>query len=281
VAKAFRFVTFLSDYGLEDEFVGVCRGVIKQFAPDVEILDIAHGIPPQDVSAGATVLAQAVRYMPPAVHLAVVDPGVGTNRRPVVIGTAMGPPLVGPDNGLLCPAADALGGATKAFEITNHDLFLESPSRTFHGRDVFAPVAARLALGMPPQEAGAPFGVDELVRLPFAAARVDDDHIHARVAQIDHFGNLQLNVVRQDLEGIGVLLGDELEVRAGGRSFGARYGEAFGEVSIGRLVVLEDSYRWIMVALNQGSARNFLETRRADPIILARVRREPKPADAS
>lgn len=274
MAKAFRFITFLSDYGLEDEFVGVCRGVVKRFAPDVEILDISHGIPPQDVAAGATVLAQAVRYMPPAVHLAVVDPGVGTSRRPVVIGTATGPPLVGPDNGLLCQAADALGGATQAFQITDRDLFLATPSRTFHGRDLFAPVAARLALGMPPQQVGPQLDVGELVRLPVDVARVDDDHVHARVVQIDHFGNLQLNAVRQDLEGIGVLPGDEVQIRAGGRSFTARYGETFGEVPVGRLVVLEDSHRWITVAVNQGNARDFLETRRGDPVILARVRRE-------
>src|ERR1051326_4012147 len=114
MATAFRFLTFMSDYGLEDEFVGVCHGVIKRFAPDVEILDLSHAIPPQDVRAGATVLAQAVSFMPAAVHLAIVDPGVGTPRRSVVIGTQHGPPLVGPDNGLLSLAAEALGGAVQA-----------------------------------------------------------------------------------------------------------------------------------------------------------------------
>ncbi|MCA1830419.1 MAG: SAM-dependent chlorinase/fluorinase [Actinobacteria bacterium] len=174
MALAFRFITFLSDYGLEDEFVGVCRGVIKRFAPEVEILDVAHGIPPQDIHAGATVLAQAVRYMPAAVHLAVVDPGVGTNRRQVVLGTKNGPPLVGPDNGLLCPAADALGGATQAFSIENRDLFLQAPSRTFHGRDIFAPVAARLALGMAPEEVGPRIDVESLVKLKQRQADVHE-----------------------------------------------------------------------------------------------------------
>jgi S-adenosyl-L-methionine hydrolase (adenosine-forming) len=272
VALAFRFLTFLSDYGLEDEFVGVCRGVVKRFAPEVEILDIAHGIPPQDIAAGATVLAQAVPYMPPAVHLAVVDPGVGTQRRSVVIGTAAGPPLVGPDNGLLWAAAQALGGATQAFEIANRDLFLDSPSRTFHGRDIFAPVAARLALGMPPEEVGPSVDVASLARLETRAAQVDDDHIHARIVQIDHFGNLQLNMARQDLNAIGILLGDEVEVRVGGRAFRPTFGQAFSEVGAGRLVLLEDSYKWMMLAANQASAMQLVEARRGDAVVVARVR---------
>jgi S-adenosylmethionine hydrolase len=273
VAVAFRFITFLSDYGLEDEFVGVCRGVIKRFAPDVEILDIAHGIPPQDVSAGATVLAQAVLYMPPAVHLAIVDPGVGTPRRAVAIGTASGPPLIGPDNGVLWLAAEALGGATHAFDITNRSLFLEAPSRTFHGRDIFAPVAARLALGMPLEEVGPAVPVVQLTRLEMPPAKIDDDHIHSRVVQIDHFGNLQLNFGRQELEGIGVLLGDEIEVRIGGRSFKAPYSQAFSEVPKGKLILLEDSHRHLTLAVNMGNARDTLEGRRGDPVIVARVQR--------
>ncbi|MGZ4138201.1 MAG: SAM hydrolase/SAM-dependent halogenase family protein [Actinomycetota bacterium] len=271
MALSFRFITFLSDYGLEDEFVGVCRGVVKRFAPEVEILDIAHGIPPQDVAAGATVLAQAVGYMPPAVHLAIVDPGVGTPRRAVVIGTKSGPPLIGPDNGVLSLAADALGGATHAFAITNDALFLETPSRTFHGRDIFAPVAARLALGMSPEEVGPPVAVADLVHIDIPPAKVDDDHIHSRVVQIDHFGNLQLNMGRQELEGIGVLLGDTIELRVGGRSFKAPYSQAFSEVQKGRLILLEDSHRHLMVAVNMGNARDVLEARRGDPVIVARV----------
>jgi S-adenosylmethionine hydrolase len=271
VAEAFRFITFLSDYGLEDEFVGVCRGVVKRFAPDVEILDIAHGIPPQDVSAGATVLAQAVRYMPPAVHLAIVDPGVGTPRRAVVIVTGEGPLLLGPDNGVLSLAAEALGGATRAYAITNQSLFLEAPSRTFHGRDIFAPVAARLALGMELEEVGPAVPIEELIRIEMPPARVDDDHVHARVVQIDHFGNLQLNFGRSELEGIGVLLGDATEVRVGGRSFKAPYSQAFSEVKKGGLILLEDSHRHLMLAVNMGNARETLEARRGDPVIIARV----------
>lgn len=274
MALSFRFLTFTTDYGLEDEFVGVCHGVVKRFAPDVEIIDISHGIPPQDVLAGATVLAQAVSYMPPAVHLAVVDPGVGTARRGVVIGTADGPPLIGPDNGVLWLATEQLGGAVQAHEIKNTTLFLKMPSKSFHGRDVFAPVAARLALGLPPEEVGPPISVDDLIRLEVPPSRVDDDHVHGQVVQSDHFGNLQLNVHRQDLEGAGILLGDGMELRVGGKAYPVPYCEAFAEVAQGRLAVIEDSYRHITIVVNQGNAAKHLEARRGDPVILARAQRK-------
>jgi hypothetical protein len=268
---SFRFVTFTSDYGLEDEFVGVCQGVMKRFAPEVEILNISHGVPPQDVLAGATILAQAVAYMPPAVHLAVVDPGVGTSRRAVIIGTKAGPPLVGPDNGLLWLAAEALGGAVQAHVITRDDQYLKPTSRTFHGRDIFAPCVARLALGTPPEEFGPSLPVDELVRLEVPSSRVDDDHVHGQVVQMDHFGNMQLNIHRAELEGAGLFLGDTVELRVGGKSYSVTYGEAFADVSAGKLGIIEDSYRRITVVVNQGSAARQLEARRGDPIILARI----------
>jgi S-adenosylmethionine hydrolase len=189
----------------------------------------------------------------------------------VVIVTGSGPLLVGPDNGVLSLAADALGGATQAFAITNEALFLETPSRTFHGRDIFAPVAARLALGMPLEDVGPSVPVKDLIRIDMPAARVDDDHIHSRVAQIDHFGNLALNFGRSELEGIGVLLGDAIEVRVGGRSFKAPYSQAFSEVKKGGLILLEDSHRHLMLAINMGNARETLEARRGDPVIIARV----------
>lgn len=268
---SFRFITFTSDYGLEDEFVGVCHGVMKRFAPEVEILDISHGIPPQDVLAGATVLAQAVAYMPPAVHLAVVDPGVGTKRRAVIIGTKAGPPLVGPDNGVLWLAAEQLGGPVQAHVIERDDHYLKPTSRTFHGRDIFAPCVARLALGTPPDEFGPRIGVADLVRLDVPASRVDDDHVHGQIVQMDHFGNMQLNIHRQELEGVGLFLGDAVEMRVGGKSYRVPYRQAFADVPAGKMAIIEDSYRRITVVVNQGSAAKQLEARRGDPIILARL----------
>jgi S-adenosyl-L-methionine hydrolase (adenosine-forming) len=270
MAPSFRFITFTSDYGLEDEFVGVCHGVIKRFAPEVEILDISHAIPPQDLRAGATVLAQAVPYMPSAVHLAIVDPGVGTERRAVVIGTRHGPLLIGPDNGLLWLASEELGGALEAHEITREDLCLQPKSRTFHGRDIFAPIAARLALGMPPQEVGPAVAVEDLQRLELPSARVDDDHVHGQIVQTDHFGNLQLNISRADVESLGMILGDPVELRIGGKAQAVRFCQTFAEVPIGRLAIIEDAHRRIAVVVNRGSAAKRLEARRGDPVILAR-----------
>jgi len=271
VATAFRFITFTSDYGLDDEFVGVCRGVMKRIAPEVEIIDVTHGIAPQDVQMGAMVLSQAVPFLPAAVHLAIVDPGVGTKRRGVVIDTKEGPLLVGPDNGILWLAAEALGGAVVAHEITNDALQLVPVSRTFHGRDVFAPVAAHLALGLPPEEVGPDVPLEDLARVTLSRSRVDDDHVHGHIVMTDHFGNLGLNIQRADLEGAGILLGDVLELRMGGKTWETKYCEAFAEVPVGRVAVLEDAHHHISIAVNCGSARQILEARRGDPVILARL----------
>jgi S-adenosylmethionine hydrolase len=275
VPDAFRFITFTSDYGLDDEFVGVCRGVMKRIAPDVEILDITHGIEPQDVQMGALILAQAVAFMPTAIHMAIVDPGVGTTRRGIAVGTEEGSILVGPDNGVLVLAAEALGGATEAYEITNDKLMLMQISRTFHGRDVFAPVAAHLALGVGIDQVGAEVPLDELQKVNVPSSRVDDDHVHGQIVMTDHFGNLGLNIHRADLEGAGILLGDVLELRIGGKTWDTKYCETFSEVAIGRVAVLEDSHRHIAVAVNRGSARGTLEARRGDPVILARKHQPP------
>ena len=158
-----RFVTFLSDFGLQDEFVGTCHGVIKRIAPDVQIIDLTHGIPPRNVLHGALVLAKALEYVPLGVHLAVVDPGVGTSRRPLALEDGEGRLYVGPDNGLLIPAAEAGGGIAAAHELANPRYALDRVSRTFHGRDLFAPAAAHLALGVPPAELGPPLDPAEAV----------------------------------------------------------------------------------------------------------------------
>jgi S-adenosylmethionine hydrolase len=220
------------------------------------------------------VLSQAVPFMPAAVHLAIVDPGVGTQRRGVVIGTRSGPLLVGPDNGVLWLAAEALGGAVLAHEITNDTLQLQPVSRTFHGRDVFAPVAAHLALGLPPEEFGPALDPAELQRVSVSRSRVDDDHVHGHVVMTDHFGNLGLNIQRSDLEGAGILLGDTLELRFGGKTWETKYCEAFAEVPVGRVAVLEDANHHISIAVNCGSARQVLEARRGDPVILARLHQQ-------
>ncbi len=268
------WVTFLSDYGHDDAFVGVCHGVIARFAPDVRVIDVCHLIAPQDVEQGATMLASAVDYYPPAVHLAIVDPGVGTSRRGVAVLTAQGSITVGPDNGVASLAWRELGGAVKAHCIDNTALWLPNPAKTFHGRDIFAPVAAELASGTSLADVGTEIDVDSLVRLDLRDPTVDDDHVHGEVRSVDHFGNLSLNLHRGDLEAAGMNLGDTIELRLHGRTLQVPFTVTFGEVAPGRTAVCEDSSRRITVAVNLGHAAKMLRAGRGDPVVIARVPRQ-------
>lgn len=270
----FGWITFLSDYGLDDAFVGICHGVIARTAPAVRVIDVCHEVAPQDVEHGATTLASAVEYLPEAVHLCVVDPGVGTKRRGVAVLTERGSITVGPDNGVASLAWRELGGAVEAYRIDNGALWLPNPSKTFHGRDVFAPVAAHLASGVPLPEVGERVLVDSLVRVTQRQPEVDEDHVHGEVWSVDHFGNLSLNVHRSDLEAAGMNLGDTVELRLHGRTLEVPFTVTFGEVAPGRTAVCEDSYRRITVAVNLGHAADTLRARRGDPVVISRVARK-------
>ncbi len=247
-------ITFLSDYGLQDEFVGVCHGVMLRIAPTVKVIDIHHYILRQHIRHGSIVLQQSIRYMPEGVHLAVVDPSVGSKRRAIALTTGSGRYFVGPDNGLLVPAAEDAGGITAAHEITNEAYLLSPVSRTFQGRDVFAPAAAHLANGVDPAELGDAVELDKLERLDVAEAWVHDDHLHAEVLQVDRFGNLQLNFRRDLLEKVDVAAGDKLEVRIEGQRLQVPYGVTFADVKAGEFVVVEDSYDHLSLAVNKGDA---------------------------
>src|SRR5256714_1350613 len=198
-----NFITFLTDFGLQDDFVGTCHGVIKRIAPEAEIIDITHGIEPQRVLQGALVLANTVPYMPQGVHLAVVDPGVGTDRRALALRGEDGRLYVGPDNGLLLVAAERLGGVAAAHEVSNREYALEPVSRTFHGRDVFSPAAAHLAHGIELAALGPELDPATLVRLDLPKPEVGTTRIRATVLYTDRFGNVQLNLRREHLEQVG------------------------------------------------------------------------------
>jgi S-adenosylmethionine hydrolase len=267
---SYDWITFLSDYGLEDNFVGVCHGVIARIAPGARVIDLSHAVQPQDVRQGATVLAQSVPYTPAAVHLAVVDPAVGTRRGQVAI-QAGEHVLVGPDNGLLVWAAEALGGIASAHRLANPDYHLQQVSKTFHGRDIFAPVAAHVAAGVEVAALGPELDPAGLARLAPATSKVDDDHVHGEILLVDHFGNLALNVSREELESVGVTLGDRVEIRVGGQTFTAPFGETFASVPTGRLVLHEDSFRKLTISMNQGRAAARLKARAGDPVVVARL----------
>jgi S-adenosylmethionine hydrolase len=252
--KKREIVTFLSDYGLEDEFVGVCHGVMLKIAPHLRILDIHHNILRQHIRHGAIVLQQSMPFMPDSVHLAVVDPGVGTGRKAIAVESSWGEVFVGPDNGLLVPAVESSGGISRAFTITDERFLLTPISRTFQGRDIFAPAAAHIANGVDPSELGPAIDDGELVRLEMPHAWIHDDHLHAEVLQVDRFGNLQFDLERSQLEEVGLLNGGNLEVRLEGHRVRVPLGASFGDVEAGEFVLIEDSYRYLSLAVNKGDA---------------------------
>jgi S-adenosylmethionine hydrolase len=245
-------ITFLSDYGTADDFVGVCHAVIARIAPEARIVDLTHGIGRHDVRAGALALQRALPYAAPGVHLAVVDPDVGTpGRRAVALRCGEEDRLlVGPDNGLLAPAAERFGGVVEAVEIGRSRHRLEPVTATFHGRDLFAPVAARIAAGAPLGDAGEPLDPDELVGLELPAATLRDGALHAHALGFDRYGNVTLDVSHDQLAGSGLRLGRAVTVN--GRR--AQFAQTFADVAGGELLVYEDAYRSLAIAVNRGSA---------------------------
>ena len=266
----YDWITFTSDYGLEDHFVGVCHGVMARVAPRARVIDVSHGVGAQDVRQGALVLAQAVPYLPRAVHLAVVDPGVGSGRGMVAV-EAGGELLVGPDNGLLVWAAEALGGVGRVHALQEPAYRLAAVSATFHGRDVFAPAAAHLAAGVEPGALGPELDPGGLVRLERAGARIDGDRVGTSVVAVDHFGNLALDLRRDDLARTGIAVGDPFEVRVGGGAHRLVFAETFSSVPAGDLVLHEDSFGALAVAVNLGRAAERLGAGPGDRIELARI----------
>lgn len=258
-------VTFLSDYGLDDDFVGVCHGVIARIAPEARVIDLTHGVPRHDVRTGALILARALPYAPAGVHLAVVDPEVGAERRAVAVRCADADRvLVGPDNGLLMPAAEAFGGAVEAFDVGRSPHRLEPLAATFHGRDIFAPVAAHLAAGAPLGGAGDPLPIDELTCLELPRPVLGGGRIEAHALAVDRFGNVQLDVSHEQVAGSGLQLGRAVSVNGAP----AHYARTFADVPAGALLLYEDAYRTLALAVNRGSAQAELGLALDDAVVL-------------
>jgi S-adenosylmethionine hydrolase len=263
-------ISFLSDYGHLDAFVGICHGVIARRCPGARVIDLSHAIPRHDVHTGARVLRAALPYLPDGVHLAVVDPGVGSDaRRAVALRTAERDRLlVGPDNGLLMPAAEQLAGVIEAVDIGRSRERLEPVSHTFHGRDIFAPVAAALAAGATLSDVGDPLAAEELRRLELSSARVSDGVLEAQVLRCDGFGNVILDATAEQLEALGLRLGDALTVRHAGRAHTACLASTFADVPFGQLLLYVDAQRMVALAVNRGSAAELLGAGREDAILV-------------
>ena len=264
----FDTISFLSDYGRRDEFVGVVHSVIRATAPGVAVIDITHDVPRHDVRAGGLALARSAQYLCPGVVLAVVDPGVGSDRRGVALEVGGGQSiLVGPDNGLLAPAVAMVGGATRAVSLTNPEYHLPAPGPTFDGRDVFAPVAAALCAGATLDDVGDDIDVHSLVPGLLPVVREDGDDLVGEVLWVDHFGNCQLNVDPDDLEGWG----DTLRLQLGGEARVARRVRTYGDIGEGQIGLVVDSYGLVSIALDRLPADSELGIRPGAEVRLQRL----------
>ncbi len=264
-----RPIVFLSDYGLDDEFVGICHGVIARVSPESRVIDLTHGVPAQDVLRGAILLAQSMLYMPEdAVFLGVVDPGVGTARRPVAVRDEAGFLTVGPDNGLL--SLSWVGGPAEAVEIASPDAVLLPISPTFHGRDVFAPAAAHLARGARLEDLGPAIDPRTLFLLEVPALDVGETWVRGRVAAVDRFGNLQLSIHQSDLVDLGMQELSSLLVSAGARDMELRRVVTFGELQPGEDGIVVDSSGALALVRNGESAAEALQLAPGDDVLLRR-----------
>ena len=233
---------------------------ISAALPPLIATDITHGIPAQQILQGALVLASTLPYLPAGVHLAVIDPGVGSSRRALALRDEEGRFFVGPDNGLLIPAADRAGIAA-AHELASPEYALETISRTFHGRDLFAPAAAHLSLGVAIGELGPPIDADALVRLDLPQPELGPDKIGATVLYVDSFGNIALNITREHVTEVGIVPGTQVELELGGERFYAVAARTFADARAGDIMLYEDSYRNMSVAISGGNAGEMLHAR--------------------
>lgn len=257
-------ISFLSDFGRDDEFVGVVHGVIAKIAPEVRVIDVGHDFPRGDVLAASLAMLRAIQYLPQGVALVVVDPGVGTERRAIAARTPWGF-FVGPDNGVLAAAVAMVGGADLIVSIDNPEYRLPAAGPTFQGRDVFAPAAAVLASGEAGiTELGPAVDPESVVPMVLPLVEVDAyGAVRGEVLWIDHFGNAQTNVTAEDLSEIGLEPPARVAVVAAGVEHELPWAEAFAGVESGEPLLLVDAYGQIALAVRDGRADEVLslETR--------------------
>lgn len=247
-------ISFISDFGRDDEFVGVVHGVIARIAPEVRVIDIGHEFDQGDIRAGSLSLMRAIQYLPQGVALAVIDPGVGTKRKAIAARTEWGV-LIGPDNGLLAPAVAMVGGADKIVSIENPELQLPAPGSTFHGRDLFGPAAAVIASGQATlEELGPEVDPDSVLPMMLPLVEHGEQSVTGEVLWVDHFGNAQLNVSPDDLKLVGISPGTSIVLKIHTNEFPIEWVEAYGDVVDGEGLLHIDSYGQIAVAVRDGSA---------------------------
>ena len=249
-----RPISFLSDFGHQDEFVGVVHGVLCKVAPESRVIDVGHSFPRGNIRAAALALTRAIQYLPEGVCLAVVDPGVGTERRAIAAETPWGL-FVGPDNGLLSPAVAMVGGASRAVAIENPEVSIPSPGQTFDGRDMFAPAAALLASGEAGlDDLGPVVPGDELVPLLLPLTEIEGSVVSGEAWWVDAFGNVQTNIGPEDLDGLGISVGDTVTVKVGSSLYSVPWARAYADVEEGEALIHVDSVGLLALAVRGGRA---------------------------
>lgn len=262
-------ISFLSDFGHADEFVGVVHGVLAKLAPDSRVIDVGHGTPPGDIKSAALSLTRAIQYLPEGVALVVVDPGVGSERKALALETEWGF-FVGPDNGVLSPAVAMIGGARLIVSIDNPEARIPSPGETFHGRDVFAPAAALLASGEASiQDLGAEVGPDAVQPLLLPLPEIDGRLITGEAWWVDRFGNVQTNIGPDELAAIGLAPGAILTVKVGASLHSIPWVGAYSDVEPGDALVHVDSAGLIAIAVREGAADEELNLTAGVAVTLA------------
>ncbi len=276
MARRYDTVSFLSDFGTRDEFVGVVKSVVRDLAPHAVVIDLTHEIAAFDIRAGSLALARTIAYVPSGVVLAVVDPGVGTHRKAVAIEVADGEGvLVGPDNGLLAPAVAMAGGAGRAVVLSNTDYQLAAAGATFAGRDIFAPAAAHLCNGVDLFELGEPIDADLLVPGVVPLPREDAGSIVCEVLWVDRFGNCQLNLGPDEVASLGRRLQVSVGDLAGDPTVRiALHARTFDEIGVGAVGLVTDSYGMLALSLARRSAADELHIAAGDQVLLGPLSEE-------
>lgn len=264
-------ITLTSDFGLHSQSVGVMEAVALSIAPDASVVHLMHGLPAYNISAAARTLecVKSLDKTSTHVHVCVCDPGVGTSRKAIICCTARGDYLVGPDNGVLRPAAYLLGGLTAVYQITNTKYMRLPVSPIFHGRDIFVPAAAHIARGISPDQFGQELDVRELVAAPYDEAVVTDNRIYASVIQINAFGSLHLNILHSLWDSLDIKHGAVLQVIFSDRTtIEVTASRVFADVPPGGLAVLKDDYGRVELAKNLGSLVSEYPVKVGETVIL-------------
>jgi S-adenosylmethionine hydrolase len=252
-----KIISFASDFGLEDGSVGVVKGVINRIDEDLKVIDISHGIPPQNIKYGSLLLMRAIQYIPPGVLLAVVDPGVGSERKPIAIKTDWGV-MIGPDNGLLNLACATVGGAKQAFELENENWIIPHEGNTFHARDIFSPFAAAYASGqLELEDFGQELNLEDLKQYLIPLTDISDKEIKGEILYVDNFGNCQTNISPEELKEKNFQIGDSLSLKVENQELTSKWCNNY-ENSVGGVGIVTDSWGMISIFLSNGDASKLL-----------------------